>query len=145
MCLAYVRLESEDERDEPMPPLFNKTIDVLSGMLDYRAKRHQVILSNISNLDTPGYKAADLTFRKDLQAAQKTADHTRLVRTDSRHISSADSKHDVMDYEIEQSEDKVKLDTEMANLSGNHLMYNLTVDLLARKFRGLQTVLKEAK
>ena len=38
-----------------------------------------------------------------------------------------------------------EIDTEMANLAENNLMYNMTVEMLARKFRGLNTVLKETK
>jgi flagellar basal-body rod protein FlgB len=39
----------------------------------------------------------------------------------------------------------VVIDTEMVNLSENQLMYNMTVDMLSRKFRGINTVLKETK
>ncbi len=39
----------------------------------------------------------------------------------------------------------MNIDTEMMNVSENNLMYNLTVELLARKFSGLDTVLKETK
>jgi len=37
------------------------------------------------------------------------------------------------------------MDHEMASLAENQLMYNLTIELLARKFRGLSNVLREAK
>jgi len=33
----------------------------------------------------------------------------------------------------------------MSNLAENHLMFNLTAELLARKFRGIKNVLTEAK
>jgi flagellar basal body rod protein FlgB len=33
----------------------------------------------------------------------------------------------------------------MVNLAENHLMYNTAVELLARKFKSLNTVLKEVK
>jgi flagellar basal-body rod protein FlgB len=33
----------------------------------------------------------------------------------------------------------------MEKLAENHLMYNLTVELMARKFKGLDSVLREAK
>jgi flagellar basal body rod protein FlgB len=33
----------------------------------------------------------------------------------------------------------------MANLAENQLMYNFTVDMLSRKFKGIKTVLTEAK
>jgi len=49
------------------------------------------------------------------------------------------------DCELTVREDKGSLDKEMATLSENHLMYNATIEMLARKFRGLNTVLKETK
>ena len=59
--------ESEEIRKEGgkrgVLSLFNKTVNVLSGMLNYRAKRHQVLLSNIANLDVPEYKASDLALK----------------------------------------------------------------------------------
>jgi flagellar hook-basal body complex protein FliE len=37
-----------------MNGLFGKTFDLLSTILDFRAKRHKIIASNVANLDTPG-------------------------------------------------------------------------------------------
>ena len=128
-----------------MPPLFNKTFDVLSNMLSYRSKKHQVILSNVTNIDTPGYKAADLTFRKDLREAVENKGKMQMIKTQDRHITPKLKNNEPENFEVSESEEAVKLDAEMANLSENHLMYNMTVDMLARKFRGLQTVLKETK
>ena len=50
-----------------------------------------------------------------------------------------------MRYDIRESDEQVKLDTEMANLSENHLMYNATVEILARKFKSIQATLRETK
>jgi len=41
--------------------------------------------------------------------------------------------------------EKVDLDKEMAKLAENNLMYNLTVEFLSRKFRSLNTVLRDTK
>jgi len=128
-----------------MPQLFNKTFDVLSNMLSYRSKRHQVILSNVTNIDTPGYKAADMSFRKDLREAVVNKGKVQMTKTQDRHMGPEIKNNDPENFEVRETEEEVKLDTEMANLSENHLMYNMTVDMLARKFRGLQTVLKETK
>jgi flagellar basal-body rod protein FlgB len=128
-----------------MPQLFNKTFDVLSNMLSYRSKRHQVILSNVTNIDTPGYKAADISFPKDLREALVNKGNVQMTKTQDRHMAPEIKKSDPENFEVRETEEAVTLDTEMANLSENHLMYNMTVDMLARKFRGLQTVLKETK
>lgn len=128
-----------------MPPLFSKTVEVLSEMLTYRSKRHQVILSNITNIDTPGYKPADLKFNKTLQNAIVVNDNLQMIKTNDQHILKGKDGNDSGTYEISSSEEGVKVDQEMANMAENQLMYNLTIELLARKFRGLQNVLKDAK
>jgi flagellar basal-body rod protein FlgB len=124
-----------------MDGLFNKTIDLLSGMLSYRSKRHNVIVSNISNIDTAGFKPSELSFKNEL----KGANALEMTATSPRHIVHSKDSVSSVDYEIKTSERAVKIDTEMANLAENHLMYNTTIEMLARKFRGLQTVLKETK
>jgi flagellar basal-body rod protein FlgB len=128
-----------------MPPLFNKTFDVLSNMLNYRSKRHQVILSNVTNIDTPGFKASELDFRKDLRDAMASKNKVEMTKTQEKHLAPEKRANDPGNYELRDSEEAVKIDTEMANLSENHLMYNMTVEMLARKFRTLQTTLKETR
>jgi flagellar basal-body rod protein FlgB len=126
-----------------MQNLFGKTINLLSGMLDYRAARHKVIVSNVSNIDTPGYKPMELVFKKTLEEAAATGSRLELVRTNSRHFNAAEGKG--RNFQAELSGEKVEIDTAMADLAENNLMYNLTVELLSRKFTGLNTVLKETK
>jgi flagellar basal-body rod protein FlgB len=124
-----------------MDGLFNKTINVLSGMLGYRTKRHEIIVSNITNIDTSNYKPSDVSFKSELGEANKVV----MTTTDPRHIAPGKNAGGSIDYEIKQSAGKVTVDTEMANLAENNLMYNTTVQMLARKFKGLETVLKETK
>jgi flagellar basal-body rod protein FlgB len=124
-----------------MDILFNKTMDLLSGMLDFRSKRHKIILSNIANIDTDDFKPSDISFNSEFGKTSSL----QMTTTDSRHIGPKETKSSAVSFEIKISDEKVKIDTEMANLAENHLMYNMTVDMIARKFRGINTVLKEAK
>jgi flagellar basal-body rod protein FlgB len=124
-----------------MDILFNKTIDLLSGMLDYRSKRHKIIVSNIANIDTENFKPSDISFKNEFGKTNSI----QMTTTVPGHISRKDNKSSPVSFEMKTSEEKVKIDTEMANLAENHLMYNMTVDMLARKFRGINTVLKETK
>jgi len=125
-----------------MDILFNKTMDLLSGMLDYRSKRHKIIVSNIANIDTEDFKPSDLSFKTEFG---KTNSIIQMTTTDPGHMDRGNSKSSFVSFEVKTSEEKVKIDTEMANLAENQLMYNMTVDMLARKFRGINTVLKETK
>jgi len=120
--------------------LFDKTIDKLSTQVEFRAQRHKVIVSNVTNLDVVDYESKDLTFSQELgEALDKSG---RLVKTDPRHLAGTAGTGS---QEIVPTGGRPKIDQEMVNLAENQLMYNLSIELLSRKFRGLNTVLKEAK
>jgi flagellar basal-body rod protein FlgB len=124
-----------------MEKLFNKTINTLTDMVDVRARKHRVILSNVANIDTPGFRPSELSFDNELQSAK----NVRMVRTDSGHLTGKNEGPGSVNYDVRESPDQVKLDTEMANLSENQLLYNATVEILARKFRGIRSTLSETK
>jgi len=124
-----------------MDILFGKTIDMLSGILDFRSERNKVIASNIANIDTPGYKTKELIFKKQLADLVSNGREISMSKTDKRHLSESSEKK----FEVINSERPVKIDNEMEKLAENTLMYNLTVELMARKFKELDSVLREAK
>lgn len=124
-----------------MDILFGKTIDMLSGILDFRSERNKVIASNIANIDTPGYKTKELIFKKQLADLVSNGREISMSKTNKRHLSESSEKK----FEVIKSERPVKIDNEMEKLAENTLMYNLTVELMARKFKELDSVLREAK
>ena len=124
-----------------MEALFGKTFDLLSTMLGFRSERHELITTNIANIDTPGYQPAELTFQGNLEEEIKRGG-LPLARTDARHLPS---RAPAADYRVVRTDEKVELDKEMGNLAENQLMYNMTVEFLSRKFKGIDSVLREAK
>lgn len=126
-----------------METLFGKTFNLLGTMMDYRSERNKVITSNIANLDTPDYKSSDYVFKEDLKKAVDV--RILLTRTNEKHFPNAPDKFSKNDFKKVTSDDKVDLDHEMTNLAENHLMYNLTAELLARKFKGIRSVLTDTK
>ncbi len=126
-----------------MERLFGKTFHLLGTMLDYRSERNKVITSNIANLDTEGYQPSDYVFKDDLKKAMDV--RLLLAQTHEKHFPNAGDEISRNDFKKVTSEEKVDLDKEMTNLAENHLMYNLTTELLARKFKGIRSVLTETK
>ena len=120
-----------------MNALFDKTIDRLSGFITYRTRKNEVLLSNIANLDTSGFKPSDVEFSSEIKAAS-----ARLTKTDSRHMDPGNGNGN---YTVVQKDEPVNLDKSMASLAENHLMHNTAIEMLARKFRTIQTVLKESR
>lgn len=123
--------------------LFGKTFDLLSNMLDFRSKRQTVIASNIVNMATPGYKPQDLTFERSLAEVQALPTELELKKTNGKHLPGLRGNGN--NYQIITTGDSVDIDREMANLSGNNLMYNLTVELLSRKFKIVNGAIREAR
>lgn len=128
-----------------MDLIFNKTIEMLTNVLNFRSVRHKAIVSNIANIDTPGYRPKDIDFQRELRALISDEKEVALVRTDRKHLPGQAMPTDTADLEVIECGEKVNLDKEMAKLAENNLMYNLTVELLARKFKGLNTVLTEVR
>jgi flagellar basal-body rod protein FlgB len=44
-------------------------LDFAQATLDLHSQRESLIAANVANADTPGYKAVDIDFSRDLQAA----------------------------------------------------------------------------
>jgi len=124
-----------------MDSQFDKTMKLLSSMMDFRSQKHQLITSNVANIDTPGYTSKDLQFKGIIgEEMQK-----QLVKTDKSHLSGQFTNAGLIDGEIVDSGERVNIETEMTNLAENHLMYNTSVELLSRKLRSLKIVFNEVK
>ena len=123
--------------------LFGKTIPMLSSVLSYRSERQKLISGNVTNIDTEGYQPQELQFKNRLLEAMAKEQTVPVARTHRKHLPLPDPSGNT--YKVETSGEKVSLDKEMTNLAENHLMYNVTADILARKFKSISTFLKDVR
>ncbi|MBK7551810.1 MAG: flagellar basal body rod protein FlgB [Syntrophaceae bacterium] len=123
-----------------MNGLFSKTIGMLSDLVGARSQRHQVLASNVSNIDTPGYEPRDVDVQNLIDSMQQKG--VRMARTHGKHFPVQTQGGSLS---VVRTGDQVSLDREMVSIAENHLMHNAAVEMLARKFRGLQSVLRETK
>lgn len=128
--------------------LYTKSMELLKRAMDARALRHRVLVSNIANLETPGFVPRAVRFQEELQ--RQLAPGGRLVRTHPRHLGAGGiggfAPRIVADPDPNPGNDgnAVNVDREMARLAENTLMYNALAQILARKFRGLKEAIQEA-
>ncbi len=126
---------------------FNKTFRALEHAIGITQKRHTLIAGNISNLDTPGFRAKDIDFKTAMAKALESGPALNLVRTDSEHIDPG--KGTVHEIETFGDEDEynginwVDIDNEMRKLTENKLMYRTAVETLLRKIAILKEVIRE--
>lgn len=131
--------------------IFGKTIGLLENLLDLRAKRHNLILSNIANQDTPHYKAKDLNFIDELRSAVKS-DGGNLTATSPGHIGWNGGGTHVEGRIITKpsmtiglDQNSVNIDRELADLAENGIMYNATAQIIGSKFKMLKNAIREGR
>jgi flagellar basal-body rod protein FlgB len=126
---------------------FGKTFYALEKAIGIAQQRNAVITSNISNLDTPGYKPKDINFKSELARALETNHKTDLTRTDPRHISMQMNGDQMIEPYEEQGEwngyNWADIDSEMTKLTENNLVYRTAVEALLRKMNLLKEVIRE--
>lgn len=121
----------------------------MTGTLGLRLARHDISATNLANMDTPGFRAKHLNFEKVL-ARELTGEPGELQArtTNAAHISSKDPnrafvraasavKRSPYGWD-EYDDDILDIDKEMTLLTKNQLIYNTTVQMLAKSFEGLK-------
>ena len=68
---------------------FQKTFGLLENAMDVARQRHSLMVGNVSNLDTPGYKAKDIDFKATMQKALDGKGQVNVLKTDPGHIGPA--------------------------------------------------------
>ena len=135
--------------------LFGQTIDIASRALDLRSRRHEMIISNIANADTPGYKSFDMLVDEALsRSSGEKAPAVKMQRTHPGHLPPAASTRINVDAKVVQTEtpaslrgdgNTVDMEREMSNLAENQILYKATTQILSKKFNGLLEAIKGGK
>lgn len=120
----------------------------LEKALDLHHRRNTVIAGNIANVDTPGYRAADLDFAGELEQAFGSQKDKSLLTTNSKHMDiSANTglAHTVEDLSgaVKADGNTVDLDIQMGQLSQNAGKYSGTVALLRKQMGILKLAIRE--
>ncbi|RFB19070.1 flagellar basal body rod protein FlgB [Bacillus sp. HNG] len=126
--------------------LFSNTIHSLEKALDYSALRQKVISNNIANVDTPNYKAQDVSFKNLLSNEMNS--QLRANRTNEKHFEFTSSKRlnsllaTKNDTAYNHNGNNVDIDKEMTLLAENQIYYNAVTERISGKFNTLKTVIK---
>jgi flagellar basal-body rod protein FlgB len=134
--------------------IFSNTIDVLGKSIDLRSKNQTLIASNIANAETPNFIPKKLAFDEELQSALKSGSNGQRssATPHQRHIpvrGAGTALHSVTGKITEtpaktpgKDGNAVELENEMGKMSENQIMFNVSVQLLTKKFEGLRSAIK---
>lgn len=106
------------------------TFQILERYLDLASERHQLVTTNMANIDTPGYRTRDLDFRQELHRAIAGGDlsATPVLRQVSGLVERPDGNN-------------VSLEREGLLLSEAQLQFRIGVQLIRREFSRLLTAI----
>ncbi|WP_428908668.1 flagellar basal body rod protein FlgB [Niallia sp. Krafla_26] len=129
--------------------LFSGAISTLSHALNYSATKQKVISQNIANVDTPNYKAKEVSFRAAYDQALNGS--LGMTKTDPKHIDvnrKTNVSYTVLHknpFNYHESGNSVDIDKEMTSLATNQIYYNALIERVSGKFSSLQNVIRGGK
>ena len=126
--------------------LFRGTISLLERSLNFRSLQHRVLASNIANMDTPNYKAVELSVAEEMNGNQDYDSGIQLVRTQTGHLPIKHNPTDSVklkvakppEFSLRGDGNTVDLDRTMGKLAENTLLYKSAAQIISQKFNGLK-------
>jgi len=119
----------------------DKTIGFLERLINFAGVRHRVLLSNIANSDTPGYRAKDVSFSGILKE-----EGVRLMKSNPRHMTVSEMEDSIeiqqRDQRTWKDQNNVELDMEVAKMTENALLYNASIRLLNTRLRMFRNAIR---
>lgn len=118
-------------------------INILDKAADASLKRNEVIVNNLANVDTPGYKRKDVQFEAYLMQ--------ELAGDNSLDKRVANARHDALEARVytdyaslsyRLDGNNVNIDTESANLAQNQIRYYALLDSMSQEFNRIKAVLQ---
>jgi flagellar basal-body rod protein FlgB len=128
----------------------DKVPTMMKKSLNFMSTRQTMISSNISNVDTPGFKASDIDFQAQLRSSMGSKGSLNLRSTNEKHFGP--SNFDIMALEAEPFEEdaaaksngnNVDIDNEMAKMAENQILYNATIQLMMKRGATVRSAVTE--
>ena len=119
-------------------------IQTHADALNLRAKRNEILASNIVNAATPNFKARDMDFNKALQARMDIGPVNVSNERHFKFFTGTGDEAAQFRQSINPSLDgnTVELHVEQMQFSENVMRYQTSLEFLNRKFSGLMSAIK---
>lgn len=106
----------------------------LSRVLDVSVARSELVVSNMANIDTPGYRTRDINFRQELERASGGPFEYAML---------SPAVHTVRGLVERPDGNNVSLEREGLLLADLQLRFNTAIQLLRDRFKLLNSAIRE--
>lgn len=129
-----------------MDNISTRTMALMERFLDLAARRQNLIAQNLTQIDTPGYKAQDIPFEEHMRALVKGAEQTEgESSTAMRLMKQTPPAESVRGLRLRPDQNNVDIDREMTAMSANAAKFSVVTQLLVQKLRLLRTSINEGR
>ena len=110
-----------------MSMIDDPSVSALARFLNVNVFRSELVMSNMANIDTPGYRTRDVNFTQEMERARGNMEYASFSPT-SRPVRGLMERPDG---------NNVSLERESLLLADTQLRFNLGVQLLRDEFKGI--------
>jgi flagellar basal-body rod protein FlgB len=128
----------------------NDTLNAMEAYMTRLTQRQQVVTSNLTNIDTPGYKTKDMSFHATMQ--ELLSDNSINLRTErpEHNPGMMPAIQQAQVFEVQgltsrEDQNNVNLDREMLQLSETSFGYSLITQMVRGKFRTIASSINEGR
>lgn len=125
-----------------MNELYGNSLSLLSKALDCLWKRQEVISNNLSNVDTPGYKAKYVLFE---DALRDSIEHSQMTDRKGRQEAIRNTRYEVRETEGRTERldgNSVDATDEFVELTRTTHQYQYLLNAVNQDIARLRTVIK---
>jgi len=131
--------------------LFGKTLNMLEQAMDLRSRHHNRLVSNIVNIDTPNYQPFETAIDDALARLDRPGGDAPLYRTDPGHLDADGNSGDKTPLDPQApgraavrriDNNGVSLESSMAELNENQIVYNAMAKIVGSKFGKLKNAIR---
>jgi flagellar basal-body rod protein FlgB len=130
----------------------NASVDILTETVKFSERRHQLLASNIANLDTPGYLTQDISvegFQKAMQdkleVRSKPSQPNSSSQVDGLSQEQAqENVHKVFENILYHDGNNVSLEQQVTEISKNQAMHSTAITILGHQLHQLKMAIGES-
>ena len=108
----------------------DKSVVLLSKLLDLTTTKNKVLANNIANANTPGFKKHEVSFQKELVKAVESKNINKIKDIHEKITLSGDKS-------TRKDGNNVDLDKELVSFYHMSDRHNLYLEILSKRFKGM--------
>src|SRR4051812_2448063 len=115
---------------------------LLEQVINFASQRHKLLLDNIANVDTPGYRQKDLSVDGFSSMLRERVEQRRETGSASFDEMSSETENPTRGILFHDRNNR-SMEQLATDLAKNAMMHNLAIELLRKQFQQMEMALRE--